>query len=63
MGEHKQVRKALYRFGEEWPHKELKKLASLRNKADYEPFKNISSQEVDNAIGHMKKIFDQLEFE
>ena len=63
MGEHKQVRKALYRFGEKEPHKELKKLASLRNKADYEPFKNISSQEVDDAIGHMEEIFKHLEFE
>ena len=63
MGEHKQVRIALYRFGEKKAHKELKKLASLRNEADYNPSRKISPKDVDNAIGHMKKIFNQLEFE
>ena len=63
MGEHKQVRKALYRFGEGEVETELRNLAYLRNEADYNPSRRISPKDVDNAIGHMKKIFNQLEFE
>ena len=63
IGEHKQVRKALYKFGEEKIKKELNDLAILRKKADYNPFSSISSQEVNDAIEHMEKIFGQLEFE
>lgn len=63
MGEHKQVRDALYDFGEEDTHDELKKLTSLRKKADYNPYSNISPEEVDGAIEHMEKIFKQLEFQ
>lgn len=63
MGEHKQVRKALYRFGQKTAQKELSNLASLRNKADYNPFTNISPEEVDEAIEHMERIFKQLEFQ
>lgn len=63
MGEHKQVRKALYRFGQKTAQKELSKLAFLRNMADYNPFCDISSQDVDEAISHMEKIFKQLELQ
>ena len=63
MGEHKQVRTALYRFGEEKIKKELSDLATLRKKADYNPFNNISSKEVNQAIEHMEKIFGHLEFQ
>ena len=63
MGEHKQVRKALYNLGENDIHKELKKLTSLRKKADYNPYSNIYPEEVDEAIEHMEKIFNQLEFQ
>lgn len=63
MGEHKQVRNALYEFGEDEAKNELTDLASLRKKADYNPSQDISSQEVDEAIEHMEKIFKQLEFQ
>ena len=63
IGEHKQVRDALYDFGEEDIKKELSDLASLRKKADYEPFYDISSKEVNDAIEHMERIFRQLEFQ
>ena len=38
-------------------------VAVLRNKADYNPFSNISPKELNEAIIHMEKIFGQLEFE
>ena len=63
IGEHKQVRDALFDFGQKTAHKELKKLTSLRNKADYDPFSDINQKEVDEAIEHMENIFKQLEFE
>ena len=63
IGEHKQVRKALYNFGEKKSHKVLKKLASLRKKADYDPFSDISHKELNDAIQHMEEIFKELEFQ
>ena len=63
MGEHKQVREALYKFGEEEAQQNLSDLASLRKKADYEPFTEISPKELDDAIENMKEIFSQLEFQ
>lgn len=63
IGEHKQVRDALYEFGQKRVQKELSDLAVLRNKADYNPFSNISPKELNEAIIHMEKIFGQLEFE
>ena len=42
---------------------ELKNLASLRKKADYHPYEEITEDEVTNAIQHMKKIFSHLKFE
>lgn len=63
IGEHKQVRNALYDFGEEEVQSELSDLASLRKKADYNPNSNISSQEVNDAIELMEKIFEQLEMQ
>lgn len=63
IGEHKQVRDALYKFGEKEIKKELKDLATLRKKADYEPFTDISQSELNDAIKHMKRIFGQLEFQ
>ncbi|WP_407391593.1 hypothetical protein [Methanobrevibacter sp.] len=63
IGEHKQVRKALFDFGEEETETELKNLASLRKKADYHPYEEITEDKVTNAIQHMKKIFSHLKFE
>ena len=63
IGEHKQVRDALYCFGKEKVKKELNDLASLRKKADYDPSSNLSLKEVNSAIEHMEEIFKQLEFQ
>ena len=63
IGEHKQVREALYDFGERKVKTELQKLFFLRRKADYDPFIDITAQEVEDSISHMKKIFDHLKFE
>ena len=62
-GEHKQVRDALFDFGQKIAQKELSDLASLRKKADYNPFYDISPKEVNSAIEHMENIFRQLEFQ
>lgn len=59
-GEHKQVRTALYDFGEEIMQTELEKLSKLRNKADYHPNKKITQTDVINAIDCMKTIFNNL---
>ncbi len=63
ISEHKQVRNALYNYGEKKIKTELSKLASLRRKADYEPFIDITPTEVQDAISHMKKIFNNLTFQ
>lgn len=62
ISEHKQVRNALYNYGEKKIKTELSKLASLRKKADYDPFRDITPNEVRDAITHMKKIFNNLTF-
>lgn len=63
ISEHKQVRNALYNFGEKNVKSDLTRLAHLRKKADYEPFKDISPEEVGEAIEHMENIFNRLKFE
>ena len=63
ISEHLQVRNALYNFGEKQVKYELSKLANLRQKADYDPFRNLTSQDVSNAIQHMEKIFNTLKFQ
>ena len=63
IGEHKQVRKALSDFGEKNMKTELTDLFELRIKADYNPFIDITSQEVTDAIHHMEKIFNHLKIE
>lgn len=62
IGEHKQVRNALYNFGKKNMKTELEKLFFLRKKADYEPFMDITPEEVTDAIHHMEKIFNHLKF-
>lgn len=42
---------------------ELFNLFKLRIKADYNPFMDITSEEVNNAIHHMEKIFNHLKFD
>lgn len=63
ISEHKQVRRALFNFDQTSVGHELSKLASLRKKADYEPFIDITSVEVQNAITYMEKIFNNLKFQ
>ena len=63
IGEHRQVRDALYHFGEKNIQKELAELANLRKKADYDPFSDISPKELDDAIKHMEEIFGGLRFQ
>lgn len=63
ISEHGQVRNALYNFGEKVISDELSKLASLRKKADYDPFRDLTPEDVSNAIHHMEKIFSHLKFE
>ena len=64
ISEHKQIRTALIRlFNQENVGNHLNDLASLRRKADYDPFVDIEPKEVENAIRHMEKIITTLEFD
>ena len=62
ISEHQQVRNALSNFGEGRMTEELSKLAKLRRKADYNPFSDITLDEVNEAVHHMEKIFNHLKF-
>lgn len=63
ISEHVQVRNALFNLGEKRIEEKLLKLAALRKKADYEPFIDLTPQDVSDAVGYMKSIFNHLEFE
>lgn len=64
ISEHKQIRTALIRlFNQENVGNHLNDLASLRRKADYDPFVDIEPKEVENAIRHMEKIITTLELD
>ncbi|MDO5832937.1 MAG: hypothetical protein Q4Q14_08850 [Methanobrevibacter sp.] len=63
IGEHLQVRNALYNFGEKIISDKLSKLAKLRKKADYDPFCDLTQADVSNAIGYMENIFSHLKFD
>ncbi len=64
ISEHKQIRTALIRlFNQENVGNHLNDLASLRRKADYDPFVDIEPKEVEKAIRHMEKIITTLEFD
>lgn len=63
INEHHQVRNALYNFGEDVVSWNLANLARLRQKADYHPFRDLTSSDVSDAIGYMERIFDRLKFE
>ncbi|MBE6508250.1 MAG: hypothetical protein E7Z77_02425 [Methanobrevibacter sp.] len=60
--EHKQVRLALKDKGFAVISSELVKLSSLRKKADYDPFSDISDDELQDAIDGMNFIFRKLTF-
>ena len=62
ISEHVQVRNALFNFGEKIAEEKLSKLAGLRKKEDYNPFVDLTSREVSDAIDYMEKIFNQLKF-
>lgn len=62
ISEHVQVRNALFNFGEKIAEEKLSKLAGLRKKADYNPFVDLTSREVSDALDYMEKIFNQLKF-
>lgn len=63
ISEHEQVRNALYNFGEKRMTSELFKMARLRKKADYDPFADLTPDEVSDAVHHMERIFNSLKFE
>ncbi|MBQ2831594.1 hypothetical protein [Methanobrevibacter sp.] len=63
ISEHKQIRQALYNFGEKKMKTELSRLSSLRKKADYNPFTEITHEELSAAIFHMENIFNNLKFD
>ena len=62
ISEHKQIRNALYNFDEDKMGSKLNDLFKLRRKADYDPFMDISQNEVEDAIKYMKTIFNNLKF-
>ena len=63
ISKHKQIINALYNFNEAKIGSQLSQLFDLRIKADYEPFIDITSEEVTDAIHHMEKIFNHLKFD
>lgn len=63
ISKHKQIINALYNFNEAKIGSQLSQLFDLRIKADYEPFIDITSEEVTDAIHHMEKIFSHLKFD
>lgn len=63
ISEHKQIRQALSNVGENKLKSELSRLSILRKKADYEPFMEITPQELSDAISYMENIFNHLKFE
>ena len=63
ISEHKQVRNALFNFNEKKIGSDLTKLFKLRQKADYDPFVDITKNEVNDAINYMENIVNNLNFE
>ena len=60
--EHKQVRDALKEKNFSAISSELMDLAMLRQKADYDPFSDISDDELSSAMDSMRIIFEKLPF-
>lgn len=63
ISKHRQIRNALYNFNEHQMGSKLDQLFDLRFKADYEPFIDITPEEVENAMENMEYIFNNLKFE
>ena len=63
ISEHVQVRNALFNLGEKRIEEKLSKLANLRKKADYDPFTDLTPQDVSDAVGYMNSIFNHLKFD
>lgn len=61
--EHKQVRDKLKNINQHSVEAKLYTLFDLRKKADYEPFQDISEEELDDAIELMEQIFETLKFD
>ena len=61
--EHKQVRLMFSDLKENNVGISLLNLFYLRKKADYEPFSNISDDELNKAMGIMESIFQNLDFD
>ena len=62
ISKHQQIRNALYNFNEPQMGSKLDQLFDLRFKADYEPFIDITPEEVNKAIKHIEYIFNNLKF-
>ncbi|MDO5832857.1 MAG: HEPN domain-containing protein [Methanobrevibacter sp.] len=41
----------------------LSKLSELRKKADYDPYVDLTPNDVSDAVNHMEQIFNRLKFE
>ena len=63
ISEHVQVRNALKDFGKKTIGYKLSKLSELRKKADYDPYVDLTPNDVSDAVNHMEQIFDRLKFE
>ena len=63
ISEHKQIRNALSNYDKDLISFDLKKLFKLRQKADYDPFVDITKNEVNDAINYMENIVNNLNFE
>ena len=61
--EHKQVRLMFKDLNQIDVYISLFNLLNLRKKADYEPFSNISDDELNKAMGIMESIFQNLDFD
>lgn len=61
--EHGQVRNKLWDVNQYSVRNKLFELSDLRKKADYEPFQDISEEELDDAIELMEQIFETLKFD
>ena len=61
--EHSQVRNALKKYGQKSLSTILFKLAQIRNKADYYPYEDLTSDDLHDAIEYMESIFQGLKFD
>lgn len=62
VSEHKQVRDALKDYDESTVSNRLYKLSELRSTADYEPFTDLTDDDLNRAMKLMEYIFDNIQF-